>query len=136
MLVNINAPAQILVSNNFSTKIKFTHLLRNWDKGQFLCLIEGHWAVMLQNELYCSLVFCSHLNGPLTLFGCTDRHQDEWFNYYIILFSTKSSHKKLYSDKNLPIYIFFFKKLPKVPLWAPFDRRLARSQYTRGFSLY
>jgi hypothetical protein len=76
--------AENLTSNNEvmgRTRIRdvptytWTDVWPKWIKGPFLiifyCLIEVQWplTLLLRNELYCSLLFCLQLDGPLSLFG-------------------------------------------------------------------
>ena len=51
-----------------------TDVQLKWNKGPFLWLIEDYWPLilMLRNELYCSLLFCLQLDGPLSHFGSAD----------------------------------------------------------------
>jgi hypothetical protein len=46
---------------------EWTDVPLKWTKGQFLLFNRGPWPLilLLRNELYCSLLFCLQLDGPL-----------------------------------------------------------------------
>jgi hypothetical protein len=85
MLSNIPVKFHDSRSNTFSAMCdtKWERTDRQTLKGHFYCYFllfnRGPWSLilLLQNEFYCSLLFCLQLEGPLSLFGSADGQTDK-----------------------------------------------------------
>jgi hypothetical protein len=92
-----------------------------WDwigiKGHFYCNFllfnRGSWPLflLLQNELYCSLLFCLQLDGPISLFHSVDRQMEPisisaFFPRQGV--GTKTLYKHQQINQTIKIWCFLF----------------------------
>jgi hypothetical protein len=71
-----------------------------WNKGPFFCYFllfnRGPLTLLLWNELYCSLLSCLQLDGPLSLFGRASglAGWTSWFQHTPLTTSLRGGIKK------------------------------------------